>query len=359
MKLSDIINCRLVNQQIAWTEFTAPHEIVKWMVAVQAQEYAMSKWAIGLRLKNVRDTQIEKAFNEGSILRTHLLRPTWHFVSQADIRWLIELTGPKIKSLMTYYEKELELDASLFSKCNDLITRALEGGKQLTRNALGSLLEQHSISLNGRQLGHVMMQAELECLVCSGGREGKQFTYALFDDRVPKVASIGREEALAQLAFRYFKSRGPATAKDFSVWSGLNLTDARKGISALDTTDFTKIEFEGQTYILPAESMEKAAELKAKKIQKSFLMPDYDEYGMGYIDRTAIFNPVKVTADFKRMNPVFNRMIIIDGIIEGTWQRSLKGKSVVVETFPFMPLNKSKSAALAKAVERFIQFYKM
>jgi hypothetical protein len=356
MKITDIINYRLINQQIAQTEFTSPQEIVRWMVAIQAQEYAMSKWSLGLRLNNTTESCVEKAFNDGLILRTHLMRPTWHFVAPEDIRWLIELTAPRIRALMSYYDKELELDTKVFNKCNTLIAKVLEGGKQLTRTAIGTSLEQAKIKLNGRQLGHVMMQAELDKVVCSGGREGKQFTYALLDERVAPVKTLDREEALSSLIRRYFCSRGPATIKDFAVWSGLTMTDAKKGIAALNSSEFIKQEFEGREYILSAETLQKVAELSPKKLQKSFLMPDYDEYGMGYIDRSAIFNPVKITANFKRNNPVFNRMIIIEGIIEGTWQRTIKGKSVVVETFPFNTLNKNKSAALAKAVDRFIKF---
>ena len=136
MNVSDIINYRLFNQQIARTAFSTPQQIVSWMVAMQAQEYAMSKWAIGLRLGNVTDADVEKAFNDGEILRTHLLRPTWHFATPDDIRWLIELTGPRIRKAMTYYERELELDNQLFKKCNDIIGKALTGGNHLTRTAL-------------------------------------------------------------------------------------------------------------------------------------------------------------------------------------------------------------------------------
>lgn len=357
MNVSDIINYRLFNQQIARTAFSTPQEIVRWMVAMQAQEYAMSKWAIGLRLGNVTDADVEKAFNDGQILRTHLLRPTWHFATPEDIRWLIELTGPRIRKAMTYYEKELELDDKLFRKCNDIIGKALTGGYHLTRTALSDLLVNNGISLNGRQMGHVMMNAEMDCLVCSGKREGKQFTYALFDERAPTRLSIDKDEALLLLAQRYFTSRGPATLKDFSVWSGLTITDAKKAGSMLDNKEFTKEAFNDTEYILKRETLEMALDAAlAKKIQKSFLMPDYDEYGMGYIDRTAIFNPIKLSSEFRKKNPVFDRMIIVDGIIEGTWKRTVKAKSVVVETYLFRELSKVKSEAVKKAVNRFIKF---
>jgi len=357
MIVSDIINYRLFNQQIAKTSFSTPQEIVRWMVAMQAQEYAMSKWAIGLRLNNVTDADVEKAFNDGQILRTHLLRPTWHFATPEDIRWLLELTAPRIRKAMAYYERELELDSKLFNKCNDIIGKALTGGHHLTRLELSDLFQNNGISLNGRQMGHVMMNAEMDCLVCSGRREGKQFTYALFDERASTAISIAKDEALLLLAERYFTSRGPATLKDFSVWSGLTITDAKKAGAMLDSKVFTKEVFDGNEYLLKRETLELALDASlAKKIQKSFLMPDYDEYGMGYIDRTAIFNPIKLTSEFRKKNPVFDRMIIVDGIIEGTWKRTIKGKSVVVETCLFRELNKAKSEAVKKSVNRFVKF---
>ncbi|TCC96638.1 winged helix DNA-binding domain-containing protein [Pedobacter hiemivivus] len=356
MTKAALLNHRLVNQQISETVFKTPQEIVSWMVAMQAQEYAMSKWAIALRLKGVTEQDVEKAFNEGLILRTHLLRPTWHFVTPTDIRWLIGLTAPRVEAVMAFYNRELGLERNLFNKCNNLITKALEGGKHLTRAAIAAELLRSDIPLNGRQIGHVMMQAELDCIVCSGARQGKQFTYALFDERVPAAKPMPREEALALLAHKYFSSRGPATIKDFSVWSGLTLTEAKKGAASMSSSAFFEETFEGKTYILPFENPSGIFNRAVTSLSKSFLMPDYDEYGMGYIDRSAIFNPIKITPDFKRNNPVFNRMIIIDGIIEGTWQRTLKGKSLVVETFPFHTLNKIQSSALSKAVERFVNF---
>lgn len=359
MTVSDIINYRLFNQQIAQTSFSTPQEIVSWMVAMQAQEYAISKWAIGLRLNGVTDAHVEKAFNDGLILRTHLLRPTWHFVTPEDIRWLIELTAPRIRKAMAYYDRELELNSTIYKKCNDIIGKAITGGHHLTRVALNELLLHNGISLNGRQMGQVMMNAEMDCVVCSGKREGKQFTYALFDERASVDTSIDKDKALLLLATRYFTSRGPATLKDFSVWSGLTITDAKRCASMLDATVFTQESFEGNEYWLSRETLDMAASFgspSTKKVQKSFLMPDYDEYGMGYIDRTAIFNPIKITSEFKRNNPVFDRMIIVDGIIEGTWKRTIKGKSVIVETYPFRELSKVKADLVRKAVDRFVKF---
>lgn len=356
MTKSELLNYRLVNQQISETVFDTPQDVVSWMVAMQAQEYAMAKWAIALRLKGVTDQDVEKAFDDGLILRTHVMRPTWHFVTPADIRWLIGLTAPRIEASMAFYNRELGLDRRLFNKCNNQIISALEGGNQLTREALTVELAHVGIALDGRRMAHIMMQAELDCIVCSGGRQGNQFTYALFDERVPATGPMQREEALAMLAQRYFSSRGPATIKDFSVWSGLTLTDAKKGAAAINSAAFLKQRFADKEYLLPLQKPAVFFNRAATPLSKSFLMPDYDEYGMGYIDRSAILNPTTSSGNIHRNNPVFNRMIIVDGLIEGTWKRTIKGKSLHVETFPFTALNKKKSATVAKAVSRFTKF---
>lgn len=348
-KKNDIIQQRLINQQIAGTTHKEPQEIVAWLGAMQAQEYAMSKWAIGLRLPGSDDTKIEKACNDGTILRTHLLRPTWHFVTPADIRWLLVLTAPRICALSASMFRKLELDDKTFKRSNALIEKTLRDGKHLTRRELNAALEKGKINANGLRLIYIMMRAELEGIVCSGPRKGKQSTYALLEERVPFFKHIDKEESLARLAHRYIASRGPATLQDFVTWSGLTVKEARQGLSSLDKS-FLHEMIDGKEYLfLPSVKT-------FKNPQTTFLMPDYDEYGMGYKDRSAIFNPTELTQSIKSGNPVFNRMIIIDGKIAGTWQRILKKDTVEVNTFPFVPLSKEKQEALTKATQRYQSF---
>jgi hypothetical protein len=350
MNTNDIIRYRLFNQQIAETKFTKPAEIVSWLVAMQAQEYAMSKWAIGLRLPGSTDEVVEKAFTEGAILRTHVMRPTWHFVTPGDIRWLLKLTAPRVEAINAFTYRQQELDSKIFKRSNDIIAKTLEGGKQLTRTALQTELKKKKIIANGVRLSCLMMKAELEGIICSGARSGKQFTYALLDERVPPAKSITKKEALQEVAVRYFTSRGPATVKDFATWSGLSVTEAKEGVAML-SSKFIKEKINDQEYIfLPA------AFNTNNKIQTSFLMPDYDEYGMGYRDRSAIFNTKVDLSKFKNDNPIFNRMIIIDGKIEGTWKRVIKNSTINVEAVPFTTLSKSKQQVVKKMIKKYCVF---
>ena len=350
MNDSEIIKRRLINQQIAETNFTNAQEIVAWMAAMQAQEYAMAKWAIGLRLPGLKDADVEKAFNDGAILRTHLMRPTWHFVTPSDIRWMLALTAPRVNAANAYYYRKFELDTEIFNRSKDTIIKALQGGKSLTRAILKSGLEQEGIVANGLRLSYIMMHAELDGIICSGPRQGKQFTYALLDERVPSVKAFERDEALAQLTLRYFNSRGPATLRDFSYWSGLTMKDAKEGIAMLRLHLAFEL-IEDQEYIFIRDRSKNENE-----IQMTFLMPDYDEYGMSYKDRSAILNLGSSILQSQDANTASNHMVVIDGIIKGTWRHTFKNSSVNIETTPFTVLSEKENHALEKAIKRYKEF---
>ena len=311
---------------------------------MQAQEYAMSKWAIALRMADgAIDADIEQAFNAGKILRTHVLRPTWHFVAPADIRWLLALTAPRVHAASRYMHRQLELDAAVFKRSDAVLTRALEAGRFLTRTALQAELARAGVKASGPRLGYIMMHAELEGLICSGPREGLQFTYALLDERAPKARTLNREAALEELSRRYFASRGPATAQDFACWSGLTLTDARAGLESLG------LEFERETHVGRVHAYKPARREMRSVKGSAFLLPDYDEYVISYKDRSALRPTKKLTL-------AYNRVIIADGQIVGSWQRSLAGGSVSVDTDCRVKPGSATARLLAHATRRFAAF---
>lgn len=358
MTTADIIHQRLINQQIARTSFQKPHEIVGWLGAMQAQEYAMAKWAVGLRLPNLTDADVETAFNDGAILRTHLLRPTWYFVTPADIRWMLALTAPRVHAVNAYMYRKLELDSAVFRRCNDTLIETLRGGQQLTRVRLKTALDRVGIVADGFRLSYLLMQAELEGTICSGARQGKQFTYALLDERVPPARSLDRSEALAELTRRYFASRGPATLQDFVWWSGLTMKEAKTGMATLGSA-FVQEMVDGQPYICSPTGSAATKDI----FQTTFLLPDYDEYGISYKDRRVLFNSPAdqndagtVSAESRDEKAAYAHMLVIDGVIAGTWKRTLKTKSVRVETTPFSPLPTAKHEALLHAAQRYDSF---
>lgn len=357
MTAEEIISMRLVNQLLINAQFSRPEEVVKWLVAMQAQEYAMAKWAIGLRLPGLRESDVEQAFNSGAILRTHLMRPTWHFVAPEDIRWLLKLTAPRVHTVNAYMYRQCDLDKKVLNRCNDHLSKFLQGGKHLTRNEIKALLAQKKIYAEGPRLSYIMMYAELEGIICSGPRKGKQFTYALLDERVTKVKSIHRDEALVQFTSRYFTSRGPASVRDFVSWSGLTVKDAKEAANQL-SADFASETFNGQDYWFSTKSVSNNI-VTPKPLKKhiAFLLPDYDEYGMSYKDRSVISPGSQVLKDNNVDTSAYQHWVILDGIVAGTWKKSIKDKKLHVETSVYRTLSKAEERTVQNAVWDYVTFH--
>jgi hypothetical protein len=348
MKISDIVVSRLSNQRLTGTPFRSPLDGVSWLGAIQAQDYHMAKWALGMRVKNATDETIENAFNDGVFLRTHVMRPTWHFVSPLDIRWMLALTAPRVKTLMGHYNKKLELDDAIFSKTNTAIVKTLEKHTYHTRQELKKMLAELGIHTDVQRLAHILMQAELDGLICSGPRQGKQFTYALLSKRAPHAKTLSREASLYELARIYVRSHGPIQLKDFSWWSGLSVKDATEALSlvknkveteAIDGKQFWFINQENSSAVSP----------------KAFLLSIYDEYTIAYKDRSALGGD-RYVERLIQMGNALTAVIVLDGKIIGTWKRMLGVKTVAISLSLFKKLTLSEKKLLEDAAARYGQF---
>jgi hypothetical protein len=348
----DIVRYRLHNQFLAQTDITEPAEVVRRLSAVQSQDYSGGKWALGQRLKNATtDAAIDAAFNEGKILRTHMLRPTWHFVTPEDIRWMLALTGPRVHTVNGFMYRQQELDPATIKKSYTVLEKILQGNKHLTREELGSALEQAGIkNAKGIRLGYIVMSAELDGIICSGPRRGKQFTYALLEERAPKVKNWTREESLAELTRRYFATRGPATLHDFTWWSGLTMADAQRGIEEVKS-QFVSEVIDGKAYWFDS-----SVSPVWEKSPTAHLLPNYDEYFIGFKDRSAIGEVAK-RAGIKSDDPSFlAHVIILDGQLVGGWRRTLTKKAVQVELMLIADLTKAQQNAVDKAANQYGEF---
>jgi len=347
---SDFAKFRLINQHISADPFSDPRDVVNLLVAVQSQEYASAKWALGLRLDNAIDADIELAFTNGSILRTHLLRPTWHFVLPSDIRWLLALTGPRVNKLNAFMYRREGLDEAILKKSQDVIASALQGGYQFTRDELEVVLENAGFQMKkGQYLVYILMSAELNGVICSGARRGKQFTYALLDELVPKTSSFYPEEALAELSKRYFLSRGPASVSDFAKWSGLTKAEAGRGLKSVKG-QFEKVDVDGQEYWF-------AEPLSPLMITSPsvFLLSVFDEYISGYKDYSS-YGDESVGEKLRQLGNALHFIIVIDGLIVGTWRRELGKHSVEIQTNLFRELSVPESQAVRDAGQRYGKF---
>ncbi len=355
----NIAQQRLYNQHITRRTFETPQALVAWLGAVQSQDFAAAKWALGLRLSGVTDDDIEQAFTAGAILRTHVLRPTWHFVSPADIRWLLALTAPRVQQAMAYYNRKLELDETVFRSMNALLANALQGGQQLTRDELASALQQAGIVTEGEQrVTSIMMRAELDGVICSGARRGKQFTYALLAERAPEARVLPRDEALAELTKRYFLSHGPATVQDFAWWSGLTVADAKEGL-AMVASHLVQETIDGQTYWFDSSPGGRLQGMPAQNVsQTAYLLPDYDEYTVGYTDRSAIFDTSHTSKLDQRSGLLANTMVL-NGQVVGNWKRTFKKDMVVIAATPIFPLSSTETRLFAASAHRYGEFLRM
>lgn len=350
----DTARRRLISQRLVDGKLKRPQQVVEWLAAVQAQDYAGAKWALGQRMQDATDDAIERAFAKGDILRTHLLRPTWHFVSPADIRWLLMLTAPRVHTASAYMYRKLGIDAALVRRSNAALTKALVGGNQLTRDELRVVLERARVPTKGElRMGYIMMYAELEGLVCSGARRGKQFTYALLDERVPRARVLQRAEALAELSRRYFVSRGPATVHDCAKWCGLTIRDCRRGLEAVKD-DLERESIDGKEHWF--------APFKAGVVKKppvtAHLLSIYDEYVSGYKDRSAIIS-AKNGARLVAMGNALSGIVVVNGQIVGAWKRTLEKNAVRVRLDSFARLKRTEASALDAAIEGYGQFLGM
>jgi hypothetical protein len=280
------------------------------------------------------------------------MRPTWHFVTPDDIHWMLELTAPRVRAAIAHMDRQLALDKDVLKNSNAVLRKALQEGKQLTRTELGSILQKAGISVDGLRLGHLTAHAEIDGVICSGARRGKQHTYALLEERAPQAKTLERDDALAELTKRYFRSHGPATLQDFVWWSGLTINDSRKGI------DFVKSQLawetiDQQTYwFVPSTP-------KKKSHPTVHLLQNYDEYTVAYTDRTSIFDLTHADKLDSRGNIIFQYAIVIDGLVVGTWKRTLKKNEVVINIVLFTTLTNDQHRAIVAAAQGYGKFLEL
>ena len=380
---------RLHAQRIARPTARTPAEVVAWLGAVQAQDYLQSRWALGVRMAPATAApeppydraagatsvvraaataaDVDAALADGSIIRTHVFRGTWQYVARADARWLVELVAARVIARSASRYRELGLDARTLARACDALARATEGGAELTRAEVNAVLARAKIAPDGQRAPHILGHAEYQRVICSGARRGKQTTFAAFDARVPPAAPRPRDEAIAELAVRYVRSRGPASVQDFAWWAGLTLTEARAGFTAVAAAPGAIVDGETAWFAAPDDVPVAAAHL----------LPVFDEYLVAYADRADVLAP----AHARRVNAgggLLHPAVVAGGMVVGTWRRTFeRGTGVprsnpsfggsgfavagehgrlAVELEPFRRWTRAEQAAIVVAAERYAAF---
>ncbi|MFN8484515.1 MAG: winged helix DNA-binding domain-containing protein [Anaerolineae bacterium] len=346
----DIVAHRLHNQQLVVSQFRTPAQVAAWFGAIQSQDYPGGKWAIGLRLANATDADVEQAIADRQIIRTWPMRGTLHFVAAEDVRWMLEALTPRVVAGAAGRHRQLELDEATFARSRKVIAAALEGGRRLSRPAMYATLEAAGVSTQGQRGFHILGRLAQEGLICFGPHEGKQPAFVLLDEWAPNAKRLARDIALAELARRYFTSHGPATLQDFVWWSGLTVADARAGLEAAKG-ELVEERVSGQSYWLPSG-------LPSVGAQRPLihLLPAYDEYMVAYRDRSAALAAAAAGGLAPPSATILGPTILVDGQFAGVWRRTVRKDVVTIATQPCVPLDDAARDALADVANRYAAF---
>jgi hypothetical protein len=347
LKPAEFVRLRLLNQRLYGNPLEQAADVVAWMGAVQAQDYPAALWAVGQRARQAVDSDVERALAERAIVRTWPIRGTLHFVPAADARWITALCAPRILAGAAGRQlRDFDLDEAEFDRSREALTGALRGGKQLEREGMFQALNAAGVVTTGQRGYHILWRLAQEGLLCFGPRKGKPQTFVLFDEWIPNAKKMEREEALAELALRYFTSHGPATPNDFSWWSGLTFKDAVAGLEA-NRQNLQRAEIAGQIYWFPPP-------LAQEEIPPphALLLPAYDEYTVAYKDRTTILGPAAAQRE-DSSSEILKPIIVMDGLVRGTWRRTLKKNTVSLAFGPFGRLSSAEEEALNAAAEKY------
>jgi hypothetical protein len=351
--VSDLVIARrrMHNSRLTGTGFTSPAEAVGWHLAMQAQDYGPAKWSIGQRSKGLTEQDLDDALADGSIIRTHVLRPTWHFVARDDLRWLLALSGPRVQQGNASRYRELGLDARTRARGEKAIVAALQGGNRLTRKELAAVLDDSGIDRSGQRMPYILSHCELEAVIGSGGLAGKQQTYALLDELIATAGSFDRDDALVELVRRYLTSHGPATVKDMSWWSGLTMADLRK---ALDLLEFEVASEAIEGLTLWAIASNHSMPPPARGVR---LLQAYDELVVGYTESRFLGDPGAEKARAAWGDRTYpSGVLLLNGRIGGHWRRTLERGSIRVEVHLYEDPTRAITQAVRSAATKLGRF---
>jgi DNA glycosylase AlkZ-like len=352
MRAGEVARRRIRSTGLVGSSFGSAEEVVRWHGAVQAQDYVPTKWSLAQRAPGLTDQSIDDALADGAIVRTHVLRPTWHFVARDDVRWLLALTGPIVQRGSARRRRDLNLDAKQLSRAERVITKALEGGGRLTRDELGERLAKARIDPSGQRLPHILMHCELEAVICSAGLDGKRQTYGVLDERVPPdTECLDPEAAAIKLTGRYLRSHGPAAVEDLRWWSSLPIGQIRPALEALrdevraETVDGTDLWMRADE---PA---------RAPAVRGVHLLPTFDELIVGYQKTRSFGDPraAQTVAPWKD-RVLRSGVILADGRILGLWRRITEPRSIRIEVHSFDRLDRKRIDRLEAAGRRLGRF---
>ncbi len=339
---------RLRQQGISPQRFGSPTDVVRWMGAMQAQDYHQVVWAIGARVSAGTLAQVEESFARGDIVRTWTQRGTIHVVAADDAAWMVALSSERMIARDARRLQQLELDHASIDRCGDVCQQLLAGRHLVSRATLLQKFEEIGVSTAAQRGYHILAHLGWRGLICIGPMLGKEQTFGLLEDWAGKRRHLSRADALVELARRYFTSHGPATVHDFAWWAGQTLTDARSGLtgamSALRKDTHLGTEYWCATDARPTITPGVA------------LLAGFDEYLLGYADRDPVLPSEHVTKVCPGASGVFFPVMVADGQVIGTWRRGVTKATVTIICQPFGRLTRARAAAFKAAAAEYGRF---
>ncbi len=342
-----IARWRMHTLRLTGQTYPTPRAVVEGLLAVQSENHSQASWAVATRTSGITAAEFARLFDDGAILRTHVLRPTWHYVRPDDIRWLVEVTAPRISRLMIQLQRSLDLDDAVVDASAQVIADALSGGVHMTRDALAVRLREAGLPAEGQRLGVMVANAEMSALVCSGAMRGRHHTYALLDERAPQARRLDRDEAVAELVLRYFTGHGPATERDLAYWATMTLTDVRRGLAVIGDR-LERFEHDGRTFWYGQPPPDDGS-----MAPRAHLLQVLDEYHNGYQDSRYVLD---VNGLVPRGRPATMGMVLLDGQMVGGMRRTIRGDEVVFDVGLFRRLDDEEQAELDSAADRYGRF---
>jgi hypothetical protein len=348
--VSDTARLRLHAQRIAEPTPSTPEAIVAHLGAVQAQDYHGALWSIALRTTGATRSDVERAITDQAIVRTWPMRGTLHFVPAVDARWMLELMTPRIMKGAEGRHRQLELDEPTFRRSRSLIANALTREPVLTRSTLFAALEAGKVSTAGQRGIHILQRLCMERMLCHGPHSEKQPTFVFFDQWIRKSRTLDRDDALRTMAERFFVSHGPATMRDFVGWTGLTVADAKRGLGWAQPS-LERVVADGNEMWMSND-----LPVPSSDDPRAHLLPGFDEFMLGYKDRSAALAPRYAVRIVPGGNGVFLSTLVLDGQVCGTWRRMARAKSVEIEASPFGRLKASDKKEFVRPVEHYARF---
>ncbi|WP_068781306.1 winged helix DNA-binding domain-containing protein [Paenibacillus sp. GM2] len=348
--MQNVVDRRLFNQLIAGGKRDKPEQVVRHLGAMQAQDYHQALWAIGLRMQSGTVADVEQNMADHKIVLTWMMRGTLHFVPAEDVKWMLELLASRTLAQDHRRLEQLELNQEIIQHASTIIYDALHGNKRQSRPELMQLLEEDGISTKNQRGYHLLWYIAQSGLICHGPKEGKLQTFVLLDEWAPNAQKRSMDEAIGILAERYFTGHGPATVQDFAWWAGITLSHARQGIEAAKSRLVSE-KINGHEYWWGEPVLVGSRDAEPGV----YLLPGYDEYQLGYKDRSAVLKAEFASRTIPGNNGVFMPTIVIDGQIVGIWKRAIKNKGIDIEFDLFIPLA-DRAEEITMAAERYCAF---